>query len=68
MNVHELGFFDVQQQANSTFRLENVRQLLLHVNVLEADQQWANDDDLKFGGLAPLNEVTIELVVVDFDM
>jgi hypothetical protein len=68
VNLHQLHFLDIQQQANSTVGLDDVRQLLLHVDMLETEEQRADDDDLKLRRLASLNQVTIKLIVVDFDM
>lgn len=68
MNVHQLNLLNVQQQSNSTVRLQYVRQLLLHVAMFEADQQRTNDDDLQLRRLTSLDQVAIKLVIVDLDV
>jgi hypothetical protein len=68
MNVHHLNLLDVKQESNSTFRFDDVRQLLLHKCMIETDQKWTNDDNLKLRRLTSLDQVTIELIIVNFDM
>jgi hypothetical protein len=68
MNLHQLNLLDIQQQANSTVGLDDVRQLLLDVDMLEPDEHRAHNDDLKLRRLAALNQVTIELIIIDFDV
>lgn len=68
MNINHLNFLHIQQQANSTFRSDDVRQLLFDVAVLERYEQWTDDNNLKLCCLTALNQIAVELIIIDFDV
>lgn len=68
MDINHLNFLYIQQQANSTFRSDDVRQLLLDVAMLERYEQWTDDNDLKLRRLTALYQIAVELIIVDFNV
>lgn len=68
MDINHLNFLYVEQQTNSTFRSNDVRQLLLDVAMLERYEKRTYDNDLKLCRLTSLNQVAVELIVVDFNV
>lgn len=68
MDINHLYFLHVEQQTNSTFRSNDVRQLLLDVAMLERYEKRTYDNDLELCRLTSLNQVAVELIVVDFNV
>lgn len=68
MDINHLNFLYVEQQTNSTFRSNDVRQLLLDVAMLERYEKRTYDNDLKLCRLTSLNQVAVELIVIDFNV